>query len=148
MKTLAIAFFVLATAACGCKKSDDVVIMKGYYDSMHLKRDGGGQIDFKLYLTDNADRLKVIIDKYNFRDTTIQIYVDKNSDNASLFLLLHKAMNNQAQINGNFKQPTLPTGTWCYIYLVANNKETEVSNTDLRNTLLNFEQLVETKLGK
>lgn len=144
MKTLSITFLFFAMIFSGCKKDSDIV--KGFFDSMHFIRQGGGQIDFYLYSTDNSDKLKAVVSKYSFRDTTIQITIDNNDDNASAFSSLNKAMNNQVQINGDFQQPALPTGTWSYIYFVANNKETEVTNTELRNSLLKFEQLVKDKI--
>ena len=55
-------------------------------------------------------------------------------------------MNNQIQINGDFKQSTLPSGTWASIYLVTDEKETEVTNTELRNLLLKFEQIIRDKI--
>jgi hypothetical protein len=128
----------------GCKKDSDS--LKGFYDSMHFVRQGGGQIDFNLYPTDNSNIVNVDVTKYSFRDTTLQIVIDNINDHASAFSSLNKAMNNQIQINGDFRQSTLATGTWAYIYLIENGKETEVTNTELRNSLLNFEQLVKDKL--
>ena len=140
MKPISITLLLFVMIFAGCKKDSDIV--KGIYDSMHFERQGGGQIDFILYSTDNSDKLNVVVSKYSFRDTTILITIDKNNDNASAFSSLQKAMNNQIQINGDFQQSTLETGTWSYIYFVANNKETEVTNTELRNSLFKFEQLV------
>lgn len=113
---------------------------------MYFTRQGGGQIDFNLHLTDNSDKLKAIVTKYSFRDTTIQIIIDYNNDNAAAFSSFQKAMNNQTQINGDFQQSTLATGTWSYIYFFANTKETEVTNTELRDSLLKFEQIVRDKI--
>jgi len=144
MKTLSISFLFFALILSGCKKDPDVV--KGFYESMHFIRQGGGQIDFNLYPTDNSDQLKVVVSEYSFRDTTIQIFIDNSDDNASVFSTLNKAMNNQLQINGDFQQSALATGTWSYIYFAANNIETEVTNTELRNSLLKFEQLVKDKI--
>lgn len=143
MKTVSITIFLFIVMCTGCKKDADIV--KGYFDSMHFVREGGGQIEFNLYTTDNSE-LKAVVTKYASRDTTIQIIIDTNNDNALAFSSLNQAMNNQIQINGNFQQSTLPTGTWALIYLVTDNKETEVTNTELRNSLLQFEQLIRDKI--
>ncbi len=127
-----------------CKKYTDTV--KGFYDSMHFVRQGGGQIDFKIYTTDNSDKVKVIISKYDFRDTTLQILIENTADNAAAFSSFHKAITNQTQINGDYKQSTLMTGTWSYIYFVSNSMETQVTNTELRNSLLKFEQLTKSMI--
>jgi hypothetical protein len=144
MKTTLITILLLITMCIGCNKDADIV--KGFYDSMHFVREGGGQIEFNIYPIDNSDNINAVVTKYNSRDTTIQIIIDINNDNAIVFSSLNKAMNNQIQINGDFQQPTLPSGTWSYIYLVTDNKETEVTNTELRNSLLKFEQLIKDKI--
>ena len=136
-------FFLFVVMCTGCETDADVV--KGYFDSMHFVREGGGQIEFNLYNTDNSE-INAIVTKYSFRDTTIQIVIDANNDNALAFSSLNQALNSQIQINGDFKQSTSKTGTWAYIYFVSNNKETEVTNTELRKSLLTFEQLVRGKI--
>lgn len=111
------------------------------YDSMHFVRAGGGQIDFTIYETDDANQLKVLISKYNFRDTTVQINLLKKKGNETAFSSFHSAMNMETPLNGNFKQSTMATGTWVHIYFSANGKELEVTNEALRNSLLKFEEL-------
>jgi len=118
----------------------------GCYDYMHFERMGGGQIDFKIYQTGNKDKLKVIVNKFNFRDTTIQMLLDSNTENMSAFLTFNKSINNQVPLNGKIKQTTLMTGTWVHIYFVAKNKEIEVTNLELRDKLLIFEKLVKEKI--
>ena len=103
-------------------------------------------MEFNLYTTGNSNELNAIVTKYAFRDTTIQITIDASSGNSSAFSALNKAMNNQIQLNGDYKQSSLPTGTWAYIYLVNENKQTEVTNTGLRNSLLEFEKLILDKI--
>jgi hypothetical protein len=120
--------------------------MKGFYDSMHFVRQGGGQIDFSICPIENFDQVNAVVTKFSYRDTTIQLTITLNDDFTSTFSSLKQAMNNQIQINGDFQQSTLHTGTWSYIYMVNNTKETEVTNTDLRNSLLKFEQLVREKI--
>lgn len=128
----------------GCKK--DPVIVKGFYDSMHFNREGGGQIEFTLSPTGNSDKFNAVVTRFGARDSTFQITIDINNDNRSDLLLLDQAMNNQIQLNGEFKQSSLLAGTWAYIYLVYNKKETEVTNTELRNSLLQLEQLIRDKI--
>jgi len=113
---------------------------------MHFERQGGGEMVFDVYKTGNNDQLKVVVSKFGFRDTTIQITLDNNTESSFAFSAFDKATNNQTQINGNFKQSTLPTGTWSFIYFNTLEMQTEVTNTDLRNTLLYFEQLVRGKV--
>jgi hypothetical protein len=128
----------------GCKK--DPVFVKGFYDSMHFNREGGGQIEFTISPTDNSDKFNAVVTRFGVRDSTIQITIDINNENRSDFSLLDQAMNNQIQINGDFKQSNLLAGTWAYIYLVYDKKETEVTNKELRNSILQLEQLIRGKI--
>ena len=146
MKNLFIALFLSALILSGCQKCTKSPT-KRFFDSMHLVRQGGGQIDFMISASDdNFETINILITEYHFRDTAIQINLQKTNNNANVFTTLHDALNNKLQISGEFKQSTLPTGTWCYIYLLSNGTETEVTNINLRNTLLQFEQLVRGKI--
>jgi hypothetical protein len=144
MKTTSIIFLFLILMMTGCKK--DPVIVKGFYESMHFIREGGGQIEFTLTPTDNPDKFKAVVTRFGISDSTTQITIDINNDNRSALSLLDQAMKNQIQINGDFKQSTLFKGTWAYIYLVTDKKETEVTNTELRNSILQLEQLIRDKI--
>ena len=144
MKTTLITTVLFILIMTGCKKDADIV--KGFYDSMHFVREGGGQIEFNIFSTDNPDKFNVVVTKLDSQDTNIQIILDINNDNMLTFSSLDLAMNNQIPINGDFKQSPMPTGTWAFIYLVADKKETEVTNTELRNSLLQFEILIRDKI--
>lgn len=144
MKRTLITIFLFILMLTGCKK--DTEIVKGFYNSMHFVREGGGQIEFTISSTDNSDNFNVVITRFGIRDSTIQIIIDINDDNRSALSLLDKAMNNQIQTNGDFKQSTLLAGTWAFIYLVTDKKEIEVTNTELRNSILQLEQLIRDKI--
>jgi len=144
MKTTLLTILFSIAICSGCKK--DSVIVQGYYDSMHFVRQGGGQIDFRIYPTDNFNQVDALVTKYSYRDTTVQITILLNDDLESTFSALKQAMNNQIQINGDFEQSTLHTGTWFYIYMVDDSKEYEITNSDLRNSLYQFEHLVREKI--
>ncbi|MFB6340294.1 hypothetical protein ACE1ET_01155 [Saccharicrinis sp. FJH62] len=112
---------------------------------MRFERQGGGQIDFKLYLTNNTDNIKGIITKYNFRDTSIETIIVRNISNDSTFNNLKNALNNQFELKGDYEQPSL-TGTWAYVYIILEGIETEVTNTSLRNSLIQFEKIINEKI--
>jgi hypothetical protein len=145
MKKITFYIFTLLTLFTSCEKSSDasIVTVKGFYDYLQVKRDGGGQIYFNLYATENSDKIKALVSKYDFRDTAIVIIIDKNEDNAIYFDDFTKALNNNVQLTGDFTQPTLPTGTWVNYTFITNDKLIEVTNNDLRNSLQKIEQLVQ-----
>lgn len=128
----------------GCKNDADNIT--GTYSSMHFLHQGGGAMDFKLSPTNNPNQLQAIVSNYNYRDTTIRIVIDNNVDSAPYFIAFKKALSSEIDIAGNFQQSTLPTGTWAYVYVSGNGKDTEVTNAELRKTLLQFEQLVRNEI--
>ena len=144
MKTKVLTFLILIALFSSCKMNSDTE--KVSYDSMHFVRQGGGQIDFKMYPTDNSDSIKVIVSKYNFRDTTLQIMLDNNADNNAAFSSFYNTINNETKIDGDLKQSTLATGTWAHIYFISGSEETEVTNTELIDLLLQFEQLTKSMI--
>jgi hypothetical protein len=144
MKTRSITFLLLIMILAGCKNDADSIT--GTYSSMRFVRQGGGAMDFKVSPTTNPNQLQAIVSRYNYRDTTINVLIDSNADTSPCFIALAKALNNGTDISGNFQQPTLPTGTWAFVYLCSNGKDAEVTNAELRTTLLQFEQLVRNKI--
>lgn len=144
MKTLSITFLLLIMILAGCKNDADNIT--GTYSSMHFVHQGGGAIDFRLSPTSNPDQLQAIVSNYNYRDTTIRIVIDSNVDSTPCFIAFKKALSSEIDIAGDFQQSTLPTGTWAYVYVSRNGKDTEVTNAELRNALLQFEQLVVNKI--
>jgi len=112
------------------------------YDSMRLYRSGAGNIDFNIYPTKNEDRLKIVVKKYSFKDTLVEKTIDYTADYNLAFTSFREAMKDQVILTGDFKQPTGMTGTWAYVYLIKDNVEQEVTNTDLRTSLMAFEQIV------
>ena len=144
MKTRLMTLLWVMMILAGCKNDADSIT--GTYSSMHFVRRGGGAMDFKVSPTTNSNQLLAIVSRYNYRDTTINVLIDSNADTSPCFIALTKAMNNGTDISGNFQQQTLPTGTWAFVYLSSNGKDIEVTNTELRTTLLQFEQLVRNKI--
>lgn len=130
---------VFMVFSCGNMKSKE---QNEKYKAMHFVRDGGGQIDFELFETENENQLKAVVSKYDFRDTTIELMISKNSDNTTAFSSFHSALNKETPLNGNFKQSTMATGTWVSIYFSSNEQELEVTNETVRNSLLKFEELI------
>jgi hypothetical protein len=143
MKRIYLISLLLIFAWSGCKK--EIEIITGYFDSIHFVREGGGQIDFIISPSDNLFELSVLVTKYNYLDTSIQLKLDI-LDLGQAYSYYNQVLNSQIQINGDFKQPTTKTGTWIYVYAVDGDKEIEVTNTDLRSILLTLEQKVRDKI--
>jgi hypothetical protein len=113
---------------------------------MLFERIGGGSLKFNVSPLTSLDALEIGVSYLEFRDTTIQMVVFRNAMNATTFEALMKVLSGQHQITGDFKQSPLDTGTWVRVYMVKGSQNEEVTNTELRNSLLNFEQIVRDKL--
>lgn len=143
MKHSFFTFFLILIFLTSCKSSvESVKMISGYYDYMQFERAGGGQIDFRLFKTEDSNKLIALVSKYNFRDTTIQIIIDKDIENTASFSNFKKALNNQMQLSGEFVESKLPTGTWVFISFCKNDMSAQVTNIELRNSLLKIERLV------
>jgi hypothetical protein len=134
--------FITLLAGCGT----DTLKSVDKYTSMEFERDGGGDLVFSVTPSDNSGSLMINITRRNFRDTTITMTIQKEPENASLFEDFFQALAGRRQAIGGFKQPTLPTGTWAHIYLVRERERMEITNPDLRNSLLNLETMVRIRL--
>lgn len=124
------------------------------YDFMLFERIGAGSLKFNVYpLTSvyavpliSVNAIEILVTRHQFRDTTIQMVVFGGASNAATFEALKKALSGQIQITGDFKESPLPVGTWVRIYMVKGSQDEVVTNTDLRNRLMSFEQIVRGKL--
>jgi hypothetical protein len=109
---------------------------------MLFERQGGGNLVFNISRTSSTDTFLVNVTRMEFRDTSIQITLTRNSGTTGLLDTLVESLNGHFQLDGSFTQSTLPTGTWAYVYLVNDKSKKEITNLDLRTTLLKLEPLV------
>ena len=131
---------------CACKDNSTQPGSTPGYDHMLFNREGGGNLEFTVSPTPSTDTFTILVTQKDFRDTTIQLNISRFTTCAGTCDTLIMALNDQIQITGAFKQSTLPTGTWAYIYVCRDSDKTEVTNTNLRNSLLTFESLVRSKM--
>jgi hypothetical protein len=113
---------------------------------MLFVRQGGGDKAFSVYPTNSADTFHVTVTHFEFRDTTVQLSLARDNGNAAAFDALTQTLHGKSQLFGDFEQSTLPTGTWSYLYVVKGAQRYEITNTDLRNVLSGFENIVKAKM--
>lgn len=118
----------------------------GPYDCMFLERNGGGDLAFTVTPTMNPGTFEVAVTHREFRDTSIVMSLVKNETISASIDALTKALGGEYEIKGDFKQSSLPTGTWVRVYLVRSSGKDEVTNVELRNTLLAFEGIIRSRL--
>ena len=140
MKTLSILALFTCISFSSCEKNNEFLIKN--YEAMHFVRQGGDQIEFNIFLPVKNDPFNVVVSKYDFHDVSIQMAVYIDASNEHVLSALQNALQNPINIEGEFQQSDLLTGTWANIYFVSNGMEIEVTNIELRNVLLEVEQLV------
>jgi hypothetical protein len=113
------------------------------YDHLLFIREGGGAKTFTVTQTSNVDSANIYVSYYNNNDTIVQFSSCSADTNADSFQALDDALRGRIPIPGDFKQSTLPTGTWAFLYVVKDTQRNEITNTELRNRLLLFERIVE-----
>jgi hypothetical protein len=116
------------------------------YDQMLFDREGGGNLVFSVSQTSSKDTFLVNVTENAYQDTSVQMSIIRNSSTAGLLDTLVQTLNGQIAISGSYSRDTIPTGTWVFIYMVKASEQTEVTNITLRNTLLEFEPIVRSKL--
>ena len=133
-------FFLSVTALFSCQRHGTEPA--GSYDYMLLQRSGGGDLAFTVSPAAVPEMYRIDVVHREFRDTTIHLVVAGSETYSRAFVALGVALKGQAPITGDFKQSSLPTGTWVRVYMVKGNERDEVTNTQLRGLLLPFESLV------
>jgi hypothetical protein len=133
-------FFICA----GCDK--ETYNLTVYYDSMYLKRRGGGAFEFNLYPTKNPEILRADVIRNKPIDTIIPVTINRSAETRSIFSSYFKAMKNEIELTGDYKPSTLFSGTFVNIYIIKDSVKTEVTNIALRDSLLKFERLVREKV--
>jgi hypothetical protein len=125
-----------------CKNKSTQTQPPSQYDKMLFIRQGGGDKAFNVLPTKAQGTFQIIINHLDFHDTTITLTLTKDSANAAVFNVLTKTLDGKYQLTGDFTQPSLPTGTWAHLYMIKGDIKTEITNTQLRNTLIVLENIV------
>jgi hypothetical protein len=116
------------------------------YEKLRFQRDGGGHISFTLSPTEPGNSFTVKVDRLNFRDTTITITLTGDDLSRDALAALSETFLGKNTITGDFAQPTLPTGTWARWYAIQGDAETEITDRELRDKLLDLENIVRNRL--
>jgi hypothetical protein len=123
----------------------------GPFDSMCIERQGGGDLGFVVLPAMMAEWqagevFTAIVSHRNFKDTTIVVAISRDEVGSASSDAFMSSLLGLRQITGDFKQSSLPTGTWVKVYLMNREFKQEVTNVDLRELLLKFEDCVRKKV--
>ena len=112
------------------------------FDHLLFVRQEAGDKAFTIEPAGSLDAVTIVVTHWQFRDTLVQFRCVRDANSSGLFDSLFAALNGEIRITGVFHQSTLPTGTWAYLYMIRNGEQFQITNADLRNQLLPFEDLV------
>lgn len=134
-----------STLFLGCKSITNSSPVQ--YEYLQVDRQGGGQLDFRIYPGDSRSHLNIYVSSSNSLpvEKRFQMHIDQiNVDAIDDF---YKALNGQIQLKGSQVTKAKPTGTWLYLRFVRGNRETEVTNPELIQRLAVLEKLVREQIG-
>lgn len=129
----------------GCKST--VITGPVQYEYLQVDRQGGGQLDFRIYPGESRSNLYVYISSSNFQpvEKRFQLQIDeKNVDAIDDF---YKALSGQLPLKAKQKTTGKLKGTWLYLRFVRGNRETEVTDPELLQEFSLFEKLVREQIG-
>lgn len=118
------------------------------FEGILFVRKGGGDKVFTVQQTHSHDSMLITVSEYEFRDTLVQFASMRDASTADAFDALDSALHGKIEITGDFRQSTLPTGTWAYFYMVQDSAQYEVTNATLRSRLFPFEKAVTNHFGR
>jgi hypothetical protein len=114
---------------------------------LEFRRDGGGNKEFYISKSDFKKSIVVNITRYNFKDTVIAIDINKKELESDFVNTLTSLFNGRVNIQGDYKQSKLPTGTWAHFFMVdKNSKKYEILNRKLRDELFKLERVIDSKI--
>jgi len=147
MRCLTIVTIFITFSFISCEDKSTQPGQTTTYSQMLFERLGGGNLIFTASATSSKDTFQVTVTQKAFRDTSIQRTLVRNSNTTGMLDTLVAAFNGRIQVTGSFKQDTAQiVGTWTYVYMINGDIKTEVTNTTLRNTLLQLESIVKATL--
>lgn len=140
-----LAILMASSLFLGCKTVTSSVPVQ--YEYLQVDRQGGGQLDFRIYPGNSRSSLNIYVSSSNSLpvEKRFQLHIDQiNVDAIDDY---YKALNGQIPLNGNQITKAKPTGTWLYLRFVRGNRETEVTNPELIQRLAVLEKLVREQIG-
>lgn len=131
---------LLPLLCSGCKSTQMANPVQ--YEYLMVERQGGGQLDFRVYPGESRSHLNIYVSSSNFQpvEKRFQLHIDEsNMDAIDDF---YKALNGQMSLKGTVKPSAGLTGTWLNIRFVLGNRTSEVTNPELLQRFAVFEKMV------
>ncbi len=117
------------------------------YEYLQVERQGGGQLDFRVYPGESRSHLNIYISSSNFQPVEKRFQLQIDEGNVDAIDDFYKALSGHLPLKGKLKGSTLLKGTWLYMRFVQGNRETEVTDPELIQRFAVFEKLVREQIG-
>jgi len=129
----------------GCKTSAKTGPVQ--YEYLLVERQGGGQLDFRVYPGESRSHLNIYVSSSDFQPVEKRFQLEIDENNVDAFDDFYKALNGQLPLKGKLKVSGKLKGTWLYLRFVRGNRETEVTDPELLQRFSVFEKLVREQIG-
>ena len=138
--------------SCESKDDDVTIDTSSYFEKMRFET-ACWQFQFDLYKTNNPQYLKAIVVNYFDLTKDKELIIKRTDDNSNAFDIFNKALNNEIELLGDFEHPEFGgeeglTGWKTFVHFINQNEAIEVTNIELRNELLKFEEMVVNELSR
>ena len=129
----------------GCKTVDKNNPIQ--YEYLLVERQGGGQLDFRIYPGESRSHLNVYVSSSEFQpvEKRFQLHIDEG--NVDAIDDFYKALNGQLPLKGLVKPSAGLTGTWLNLQFVRGNQRAEITNPELIQRFAQFENLVRQEIA-
>lgn len=112
------------------------------YEYLQVERQGGGQLDFRIYPGESRSLLNIYVSSSNYQSVEERLVLKIDEDNVDAIDEFYNALNGQLNVKGKQAKSSGLKGTWLYLRLVRGNTITEVTDPLLIQRFTVFEDLV------
>jgi hypothetical protein len=142
----ALIMLLLPLMFCGCKTTDKTGPVQ--YEYLLVERQGGGQLDFRVYPGESRSHLYIYVSSSDFQPVEKRFQLQIDESNVDAFDDYYKALSGQLPLKGKLKATGKLKGTWLDLRFVRGNRETEITNPELIQRFTVFENLVRNQIGQ
>lgn len=134
----ALAFSLLMISCSSTKQATPV-----QYEYLQVERQGGGQLDFRIYPGESRSHLNIYVSSSNYQSVEERLILQIDENNVEAIDEFYQALNGQLNLKGKQTKNSSLKGTWLYLRFVRGNTVTEVTNPSLIQRFSVFETLVQ-----
>lgn len=109
------------------------------YEYLRYQREGGGQVDFRVYPGESRSNVLVYVSTCDFIQVDKRLTIPINEDNADAIDEFYEALSGSIPVSGQKVKARGLTGTWLNLRFYKGNRDIEISNPELLERFRTFE---------